>query len=56
MPVVFNGIAYLYRSVLNTLGIWLILTLGFSMALMVFIVVLSASFVISLIALAAQHG
>ena len=56
LPVVFNGIAYLYRSVLNTLGIWLILTLGFSMALMVFIVVLSASFVISLIALAAQHG
>jgi hypothetical protein len=56
LPVVFNGLSRLYQSVLNTLGIWLILTLGFSMALVVFIVVLAASFVISLIALAAQHG
>ncbi|MDR0583313.1 MAG: hypothetical protein LBG57_03050 [Treponema sp.] len=56
LPVVFNGIAHLYQSVLNTLGIWLILALGFSMALVVFIAVLSVSFVISLIVLAAQHG
>jgi hypothetical protein len=56
LPVVFNGLSRLYQSVLNTLGIWLILTLGFSAALAVFIVVLAASFIISLIALAAQHG
>jgi hypothetical protein len=56
LPVVFNGMAHLYRSILNTVGIWLILALGFSTAFTVFIVVLAVSFVLSLILLAAQHG
>jgi hypothetical protein len=56
LPVVFNGLAHLYRSIFNTAGIWLILALGFSGALGIFIAVLAVSFVVSLIALAAQHG
>jgi hypothetical protein len=56
LPVVFNGLASLYRTVLNTAGIWLILTLGFSAALAVFIAGLAVSFFVSLIILAAQHG
>jgi hypothetical protein len=56
LPVVFNGLAHLYRSILNTLGIWLIMSLGFSTAFPIFIVVLAASFIAVLIALAAQHG
>jgi hypothetical protein len=56
LPVVFNGLAHLYRTVFNTLGIALILTLGFSGALAVFALVLAVSFILSLILLAAQHG
>jgi hypothetical protein len=56
LPIVFNGLAYLYRTILNTLGIWLILSLGFTWALAVFIIVLAVSFIVSLIVLAAQHG
>jgi hypothetical protein len=56
LPVVFNGIAFLYRTVLNTAGIWLVLTLGFSAALGIFIAALAVSFFLSLIILAAQHG
>jgi hypothetical protein len=56
LPIVFNGMVYLYRTLLNTLGIWLLLTLGFSGALAVFTAVLVVSFIVSLIVLAAQHG
>ena len=56
LPVVFNGLVHLYRSILNTLGIWLLLSLGFSAALAVYIAVLAVSFIVSLIVLAAQHG
>jgi hypothetical protein len=55
LPLVFHGLTYLYRTVLNTVGISLIYNFGFSSALTVFIVILSISFVLSLIALAAQH-
>jgi len=56
LPVVFNGFVFLYRSVFNTLGIWLVLSMGFAGALTIFIVVLAASLFASLIALAAQHS
>lgn len=56
LPIVFNGMTHLYRGILNTLGIWLILALGFSSALVVFAIILAASLVLSLIFLAAQHG
>lgn len=56
LPIVFNVITHLYRGVLNTLGIWLILAMGFSSALVVFAIILAVSLVLSLIFLAAQHG
>lgn len=56
LPVVFHGFVYLYRSVFNTLGIWLVLSMGFGAALTVYIFVLAAALFGSLIALAAQHA
>ena len=56
LPVVFHVIVLLYRTVLNTLGIWLVLSLGFGTAFIVFIAALVLSFFLSLILLAAQHG
>ena len=56
LPVVFNGFVFIYRSVLNTLGIWLVLSLGFATALIVFIAALAVSLFISLVVLAAQHS
>jgi len=55
LPIVFNGMVYLYRIVLNSVGISLIINFGFSLALLVLIVILSVSFILSLILLAAQH-
>jgi len=56
LPVVFHGFVILYRSVLNTIGIWLVISLGFSAALAICIVFLVVSFFASLIILAAQHS
>jgi len=56
LPIVFHGLVILYRSVLNTLGIWLVISLGFSAALVVFIICLAVLLFISLIVLAAQHS
>ncbi|MCL2229752.1 MAG: hypothetical protein FWC01_01515 [Treponema sp.] len=56
LPVVFNGFVFLYRSVFNTLGIWLVLTIGFSAALAVYIAILAVSLLVSLISLSAQHS
>ena len=55
LPIVFNGLVYLYRIVLNSLGISLVINLGFSLALTALIVILALSFFISLILLAAQR-
>jgi len=55
LPLLFNAVTYVYRSVLNTIGTSLLLAMGFSAALAVFIVILVFSFVISLILLAAQR-
>jgi len=56
LPIIFHGMVFLYRSIFNTLGIWLVLTIGFASALVVYIVILGVSLFISLIALAAQHS
>jgi hypothetical protein len=56
LPLVFNGVVQLYRSVFNTVGIWLIIALGFSGAIIVLAAGLAVFFVASLIVLAAQHG
>jgi hypothetical protein len=55
LPIVFHGFVFLYRSVINTLGIWLVLSLGFTAALIVFIAALAVILFISLVSLAAQH-
>jgi len=55
LPLIFHGLTYLYRAVLNTVGIFLIYNFSFSLALTVFVAILAVSFVLSLIALAAQH-
>jgi hypothetical protein len=55
LPVVFSGMVYLYRVVLNSIGISLILNWGFSLALTALIVILVISFIFSLILLAAQR-
>jgi tetratricopeptide (TPR) repeat protein len=56
LPVVFHGFVFLYRSMLNTLGIWLIISFGFTAALVICIAALGVIFFISLITLAAQHS
>jgi len=56
LPVVFHGFVFLYRSIFNALGIWLVLTLGFTAALIIYIVTLAVSVLVSLIALSAQHS
>jgi hypothetical protein len=53
---VFNGLICLYRNVLNTLGIWAVISLGFSTALVICLAGLAVLFIISLIVLAAQRG
>jgi len=55
LPVVFHGFVYLYRSVINSSAIWLVLNVGFSVSLAVYIGVLAVSLFISLISLAGQH-
>ena len=56
LPVVFHGFVFLYRSVLNSLGIWLVMTLGFTIAVIICIVTLAVMLFISLITLSAQHS
>jgi hypothetical protein len=56
LPLVFNGAVYFYRYVLNILGIWTVLSLGFSAALLIYAVGAGILFVLSLVLLASQHG
>jgi hypothetical protein len=56
LPIVFHGFVFLYRSVFNTLGIWLVISIGFTTALVVYIVTLAVSLLVSLIVLSAQHS
>ena len=56
LPVVFNVVAHLYRTLLNIAGISLILAFGFPTALIFFIVIMVSFFVFSLLLLAAHHS
>jgi len=56
LPLVFNTFVFLYRSVFNTLGIWLVISLGFFPAIIAYVVALGVLLFISLISLSAQHG
>ena len=55
LPVVFNSLVFLYRTVLNTVGIWLVITFGFIPALAVLLSAFGLMLVISLISLSAQR-
>jgi hypothetical protein len=56
LPVVFHGFVFMYRSVINISGIWLILSLGFTPALIVLIAAFAVLLFLSLIILAGQHS
>jgi hypothetical protein len=56
LPLVFNGIVYIVRSLTNTLGLWLLLLLPFTAAAAIFIAGILLLFIIALIVLAAQYG
>jgi hypothetical protein len=56
LPIVFTGMTQLCRTALNTLGITLIIGIGFPAAFVIFIAAMAVSFILSLIFLAAQHG
>jgi len=56
LPIVFHGFVFMYRSVINICGIWLVLSLGFTVALIVLIASLGLLLLTSLIILAAQHS
>jgi len=56
LPVIFHGFVFLYRSILNTFSIWLVLSLSFTSALIVLSVILALLLFISLIILSAQHS
>jgi hypothetical protein len=56
LPAVFSGLVFFYRNLLNIVGIWLVISLGFAAALTIFIVALAVILFISLIILSAQHG
>jgi hypothetical protein len=55
LPLVFNGVTYLYRNIFNTVGISLIYNLNYSTAFGIFIAILVVSFLLSLIVLATQR-
>jgi hypothetical protein len=56
LPLVFNGLVYFYRYILNILGIWTVLSLGFSAALLIYAAGAGILFVLSLVLLASQRG
>jgi hypothetical protein len=56
LPLVFYWIVYVIRSLNNTLGLWLLLSLGFAAAAAVFIAGILLFFIIALVLLAAQRG
>jgi hypothetical protein len=55
LPLVFNGWVHLYRSFLNALGIWSVVSFGFSGALFLFSAGIFLIFILILIGLAAQR-
>jgi len=56
LPIVFNVFVFMYRSVINTFGIWLVLSFSFTAALIIFIAVMAVTLFVSLVSLSAQHS
>ncbi|GHT77788.1 hypothetical protein FACS1894130_03290 [Spirochaetia bacterium] len=56
LPLVFNGLVHIYRAIINTLGIWVALTLNFTTAMFILTITVLVLFTLSLIMLASQRG
>jgi hypothetical protein len=56
LPVVFAGLTRFYRGCLDNLGIWAVVALGFSNAVILFASCALALLILALVILAAQHG
>jgi hypothetical protein len=56
LPIIFHGFVFVYRSVINVLGIWLVLNTGFPVALTLYICTIALLLLITLISLSAQHN
>ena len=56
IPLIFNGVVHLIRILTGVLGLWLLLSLGFSFAVTVFVAGSALLFILSLIILASQQG
>jgi hypothetical protein len=56
MPAVFQLLVTAYHVITDTIALWLILSLGYAMALLIFSVVGIALFIFALLFLAGQHG
>jgi hypothetical protein len=55
LPLVFDGFVHIYRAMINTLGIWVALTLGFTTAMFVLAFAVLVLFMLSLVMLASQR-
>ena len=56
LPLVVNGIYLLYRSYLDNIAVWAVISFGFSMSIVIFALGAVVLFVTSLIYLASQKG
>ncbi|GHV67987.1 hypothetical protein AGMMS49928_06310 [Spirochaetia bacterium] len=56
LPVVFYGMVHIYRSCLNNLAIWSVVSFGYIPSLILFVSGTIIFFVLSLILLSSQHG
>ncbi|MDR1444941.1 MAG: hypothetical protein LBI94_08695 [Treponema sp.] len=56
LPLIFNGLVYFYRQVLNILGIFALLNLGFPATMIIYCIGAGVIFVLSLVIFASQHS
>ena len=56
LPVVVNGLEHISKAVINNIGIWAVITLGFNAAAIFFGIGIIVALILSLIYLASQHG
>ncbi|MDR1863507.1 MAG: hypothetical protein LBQ67_06265 [Treponema sp.] len=56
LPLVFGGVMHLYQESFANLGIWALISLGFSGAVLLFSAAALVLLILSLVVLAAQHG
>jgi hypothetical protein len=56
MPLVFNGVMNLCRGLINNASVWMVASLGFSTAIVLFAAGVTALLIFLLVVLASQHG